>query len=59
MNEFMRCGQADEYVEVCADWQSEYYGRVAWQFRSCVGEDYVHMKQALIEAFDITEEDLK
>lgn len=62
MNEYVRFGKGDAYVEVCCDWEGNYYSEVAWQFRGCIGEgnhSLKEMRKALIESFEITPEDLE
>jgi hypothetical protein len=61
MNEFTRVGKGDVYVEVSMDWMSGSESEVAWMFRECVTDDPSGSlwKKAVIEAFEITKEDLK
>jgi hypothetical protein len=61
MNEFARHGLADTYVEVSMDWQFGEESKIAWYFRNCVAENSVskEWKKSIIEAFEITKDDLK
>jgi len=61
MNEFTRVGKGDVYVEVSMDWMSGSELEIVWYFRDALLEENISptWKKAIIEAFEITKEDLK
>ena len=62
MNDFTRTGNKDTYVEVSADWMSGDLTPLVYYFADCIGKEAKNNKEfklALIDIFEITEDDLK
>ena len=52
VNQFVRMGEGDEYIEICMDWESGDYTKILWWLRDIVGENnYELLREAAKEIF--------